>query len=240
MLARTFRYSAVSHVGKVRKINEDSILSLPDQRIWVVADGMGGHEAGDFASQTIVDTIAMIPPELPPADLMRALRQTIMTAHDRIHVASETRFHSTVGATVVALLLTDTHFVAFWAGDSRIYLLRGGEISMLTNDHSVVGEFVAAGQMTWDEAENHPQSNAITRAVGVGETLELDKVRGEVLPGDRFLLCSDGLTKYAGFKVLETFLRTVPIETVAEHLLQHALESGGGDNISIIVVDVPA
>ncbi len=239
MLARTFRYSAVSHVGKVRKINEDSILSLPDQRIWVVADGMGGHEAGDFASQTIVDTIAMIPPELPPADLMRALRQTIMTAHDRIHIAAETRFHTTVGATVVALLLSDTHFVAFWAGDSRIYLLRGGEISMLTNDHSVVGEFVAAGQMTWDEAESHPQSNAITRAVGVGETLELDKVRGEVLPGDRFLLCSDGLTKYAGFKLLETFLRTTPIETVAERLLQHALESGGGDNISIIVVDVP-
>lgn len=200
---------------------------------------MGGHEAGDFASQTIVDTIAMIPPELPPADLMRALRQTIMTAHDRIHIAAETRFHTTVGATVVALLLSDTHFVAFWAGDSRIYLLRGGEISMLTNDHSVVGEFVAAGQMTWDEAESHPQSNAITRAVGVGETLELDKVRGEVLPGDRFLLCSDGLTKYAGFKLLETFLRTTPIETVAERLLQHALESGGGDNISIIVVDVP-
>lgn len=239
MLARTFRYSAVSHVGKVRKINEDSILALPDQRIWVVADGMGGHEAGDFASQTIVDTIAMIPPDLPPADLMRALRQTILTAHERIHLAAETRFHGTVGATVVALLLTDTHFVAFWAGDSRIYLLRGGEIAMLSNDHSVVGEFVAAGQMTWDEAEAHPHSNAITRAVGVGEVLELDKVRGEVLPGDRFLLCSDGLTKYAGFKTLETILRSTPIETVADRLLQHALDSGGADNISIIVVDVP-
>lgn len=239
MLARTFRYSAVSHVGKVRKINEDSILSLPDQRIWVVADGMGGHEAGDFASQTIVDTIAMIPPDMPPAELMRALRQTILTAHERIHIAAETKFRSTVGATVVALLLTDTHFVAFWAGDSRIYLLRGGEISMLSSDHSVVGEFVAAGQMTWDEAENHPHSNAITRAVGVGEVLELDKVRGEVLPGDRFLLCSDGLTKYAGFKTLESMLRGAPIETVSERLLQHALDSGGADNISIIVVDVP-
>jgi serine/threonine-protein phosphatase Stp1 len=181
----------------------------------------------------------MIPPDLPPADLMRALRQTILTAHERIHIAAETKFRTTVGAPVVALLLTETHFVAFWAGDSRIYLLRGGEISMLSNDHSVVGEFVAAGQMTWDEAENHPHSNAITRAVGVGEVLELDKVRGEVLPGDRFLLCSDGLTKYAGFKMLESMLRNAPIETVSERLLQHALDSGGADNISIIVVDVP-
>lgn len=239
MPARTFRYSAASHVGRVRKVNEDSILSLPDQRIWVVSDGMGGHEAGDFASQTIVDTIAMIPPELPPADLMRALRQTILSAHDRILHAARNRFHTTVGATVVALLLTDTHFVAFWAGDSRIYLLRDDELEMITSDHSVVGEFVAAGQLTWDEAEHHPHSNAITRAVGVGETLELDKVRGEVLPGDRFLLCSDGLTKYAGFPLLTAMLRNAPIETVAERLLQHALESGGADNISIIVVDVP-
>lgn len=239
MAERTIRYSAKSHVGRVRKVNEDSILALPDQRIWVVADGMGGHEAGDFASQTIVDTVAVIPPDMPPADLMRALRQAIITAHERIHTAAETRFRTTVGSTVVALILTDTHFVAFWAGDSRIYLLRDGQISMLTSDHSVVGEFVAAGEMTWDEAEHHPQSNAITRAVGVGESLDLDKVRGEVLPGDRFLLCSDGLTKYAGFKFLETILAETPLETVADTLLNHALESGGGDNVSIIVVDVP-
>ena len=239
MLARTIRYSATSHVGRVRKVNEDSILSLPDQRIWVVADGMGGHEAGDFASQTIVDTIAMIPPDLEPADLMRTLRATIIAAHDRIRTIAAEKFHGTVGATVVALLLTDTHFVAFWAGDSRIYLMRDGTISMLTNDHSVVGEFVAAGEMTWDEAEHHPQSNAITRAVGVGDELELDKVRGEVLAGDRFLLCSDGLTKYAGVKLLESMLTDEPIETVAEKLQNHALASGGGDNVSIIVVDLP-
>jgi protein phosphatase/serine/threonine-protein phosphatase Stp1 len=233
------RFAATSHVGRVRKINEDSILSLPDMRIWVVADGMGGHEAGDFASQTIVDTIAMIPPELPPADLMRALRQTILAAHDRIYTAATTRFHTTVGSTVVALILTDTHFVAFWAGDSRLYRLRDGTIEMLTTDHSVVGEFVAAGEMTWDEAESHPHSNAITRAVGVGETLDLDKIRGEVAPGDRFLLCSDGLTKYANFATLQRMLDGAPIETVAEKLQSFALEQGGGDNVSIIVVDVP-
>jgi serine/threonine protein phosphatase Stp1 len=235
----TIRYSARTHVGKVRKVNEDSILALPDQRIWVVADGMGGHEAGDYASQTITETVAMIPPDLPPGDLMRELRSAILRANTQIHEAAVNRFRTTVGSTVVALILTDTHFAAFWAGDSRVYLLRDGAIQMLTSDHSVVGEFVALGQMTWDEAEHHPQSNAITRAVGVDETLQLDKVRGEVFSGDRFLLCSDGLTKYAGIAALERMLKDAPIETVVDRLMTHALASGGGDNVSVIVVDVP-
>jgi len=234
----TIRFSATTHVGRVRKINEDSILSLPDQKIWVVADGMGGHEAGDFASQTIVDTIAMMPPDLPPGDLMRGLRQSIMTAHDTIRTEAEKRFKGTVGATVVALILTDEHFVAFWAGDSRLYRFRDGEIEMLTTDHSFVADLVLDGQMTWDEAEQHPQSNAITRAVGVGEVLELDKIRGDVVRGDRYLICSDGLTKYAGFKTLEGMVVGAPIETVAEKLQNFALAAGGGDNVSIIVVDV--
>lgn len=233
------RFSATSHVGRVRKINEDSILALPDQKIWVVADGMGGHMAGDFASQTIVDTIAMIQPDLPPGDLMRALRQTILLAHDRIYKAATEKFRTTVGSTVVALILTEQHFVCFWAGDSRLYRFRGGQIELLTTDHSVVGEFVAAGEMTWDEAEHHPQSNAITRAVGVSPALDLDKIRGEVEPGDRFLLCSDGLTKYAGFKTLTDMVVGAPIETISDTLLNFALVQGGGDNISIIVIDVP-
>ncbi|MDN5788665.1 PP2C family serine/threonine-protein phosphatase [Pseudorhodobacter sp.] len=234
----TIRYSAASHIGRVRKVNEDSILSLPDQKIWVVADGMGGHAAGDFASQTIVDTIAMIEPDLPPGELMRGLRQTIMQAHATISAAAEERFHGTVGATVVALILTDEHFVALWAGDSRLYRFRAGKLEMLTTDHSLVAELVLSGELTWDQAEQHPQSNAITRAVGVGETLELDKIRGDVASGDRFLLCSDGLTKYATFNTLASMLNGTPIETVADRLTNFALDAGGADNISIIVVDV--
>lgn len=234
----TIRYSAATHVGRVRKINEDSILSLPDQRIWVVADGMGGHAAGDYASQTIVDTIAMIEPDLPPGDLMRGLRQTILQAHDTIRAEAEVRALGTVGATIVALILTDEHFVAFWAGDSRLYRFRDGKIEMLTTDHSLVAELVLSGELTWDEAELHPQSNAITRAVGVGDVLELDKIRGEVAHGDRFLLCSDGLTKYATFNTLEKMVVDAPIETIADRLTSYALDAGGGDNISIIVVDV--
>lgn len=232
------RYSATTHVGHVRKINEDNILSLPEHGIWVVSDGMGGHAAGDFASQTVVDSVAMIEPGLPPSEMIRALREAIMRAHRVIVEEAEVRHAGTIGATVVTLALTNGHFAAFWAGDSRLYRLRSGEVELLTTDHSLVANLVIAGQMSWDEAELHPQSNAITRAVGVGDTLELDKIRGEVLPGDRFLLCSDGLTKYATFATLARAMTGAAIETITDKLLQIALDGGGADNISIIVVDV--
>ena len=110
---------------------------------------------------------------------------------------------------------------------------------MLTTDHSIVAALVASGQLTWDEAEHHPQSNAITRAVGVGEVLELEKIRGDAISGDRFLLCSDGLNKYATVEELGRRLHGVPIEIVSDNLVQMALERGGADNVSVIVVDVP-
>lgn len=232
------RHSAITHVGRVRSHNEDAILTLSDARIWVVADGMGGHEAGDFASQTIVDAVAMIPEELPPPERMQALRAAILGAHDTVRAESERRGGATVGAAVVTLMLTDGHFVAFWAGDCRLYRFRDREVELLTSDHSLVAAYVVAGEMTWDEVDQLPQSNAITRAVGVGDDLKLDKIRGEVLPGDRFLLCSDGLNKYAGFETIRMALDGAPVETVAEKLLHIALDGGGDDNVSVIVVDV--
>ncbi|MFQ5621858.1 MAG: PP2C family protein-serine/threonine phosphatase [Paracoccaceae bacterium] len=237
--ARGIRYSATTHVGRIRKVNEDSILALPEQGLWLVSDGMGGHEAGDFASQTVVEFVAMLPTDLAPGDFMRAVRSAIYRAHDAIRNEAARRGSGTIGATVVVLILTDDHFVALWAGDSRLYRLRGATIDLLSTDHSLVAELVIAGQMTWDEAELHPESNAITRAVGVGEEMELDKVRGEVRSGDRFLLCSDGLNKYADMRTLQHILRTTPVETVTDRLLKLALDAGGADNISIIVVDIP-
>jgi len=144
------RYSATTHVGKVRKINEDSILALPDQKIWVVSDGMGGHAAGDYASQTVVEAVAMLPDSVDPVEKMHGLRDAIQRAHQVICKEAAER-GGTVGATVVALLLTDGHFVAFWAGDSRLYRFRNGEIDLLTTDHSLVADLVISGQMSWDE-----------------------------------------------------------------------------------------
>lgn len=233
------RYNATTHVGQVRRVNEDSILALPEQGIWVVSDGMGGHAAGDFASQTVVEAVAMLPPDLSPPDRMRAVRDAINRAHAAIVEEADRRGGETIGATVVALIITDGHFVSFWAGDSRLYRSRGGLLEMLSTDHSLVAGLVLSGAMTWDEAEQHPQSNAITRAVGVREDFELDKIRGELLSGDRFLLCSDGLTKYADSATLRRILSRAPIETVVDTLLSHALDRGGADNVSIIVVDIP-
>ncbi|MCV2864485.1 PP2C family protein-serine/threonine phosphatase [Albidovulum sediminicola] len=231
------RFSATTHVGRVRKLNEDSILAMPEQDVWVVSDGMGGHEGGEFASQCVVDAVAMLPPGLEPREKMQELRAAITRAHGVIRQEADRRGVTTIGATVVSLMLANGHFLCFWAGDSRLYRLRDGEIEVLTTDHSLVAEFVLSGQMTWDEADAHPQSNAITRAVGVGDELELDKIRGEVNPGDRFLLCSDGLNKYATTGMIRRILARDPIETVADALLQVALDGGGADNISIIVVD---
>jgi protein phosphatase/serine/threonine-protein phosphatase Stp1 len=238
VVAPQVRFNARSHVGLKRKVNEDSVLALPEQSIWVVSDGMGGHEAGDYASGLITDLIATIEPDLPATERMHALRHAIQKAHALIREEAVARGVSTIGATVASLMLANSHFVGIWVGDSRIYRLRHGEIQMLTADHSLVASLVESGQMTWDEAEHHPQSNAITRAVGVGDTLELDKVRGGVEPGDRFLICSDGLTKYATFQMIEDVLNKEPLETVVDRLIQIALNGGGADNVTVIVVDV--
>ena len=236
MSERQVRFNAKTHVGRVRKVNEDSILVLPDQQIWVVSDGMGGHEGGDYASRVVVDSIAVLP-QMVATEKLGQIRAALQSAHRTISNEAQVR-QATMGATVVALVLADGHFGALWAGDSRLYRLRDGKIELLTTDHSIVAALVEAGQMNWDEAGKHPQANAITRAVGVGEELEIDKIRGDARPGDRFLLCSDGLNKYATIAELGTALSGVPIEVVTDKLVQIALDGGGADNVSVIVVDV--
>jgi len=235
----SIRFSATSHVGRVRKINEDSLISLPELGVWLISDGMGGHAAGDFASQTVTEAVATIPAGLSPRALMSSVRSAINRAHEAIQNAAAENGGNTIGATVVALIVTEGHFVSFWAGDSRLYRLRNGEIELLTTDHSIVANLVEAGNLTWDEAEHHPQSNAITRAVGVGDDFGVEKIRGDIIANDRFLLCSDGLNKYADFQTIEGILKSQPIETVVDTLLNLALDRGGADNISIIVIDIP-
>lgn len=230
-------YSSATHIGNVRSVNEDSILSLPEQRIWLVSDGMGGHESGDFASQTVAATVASVAVGLAPAEAMHALRDALLASHDIIRAETARRNGAIIGATVVALLVANNHFVAFWVGDSRLYRFRDGGIELLTSDHSLAGDLVRAGAMSWRDAEGHPHANAITRAVGVGEVLELDKIRGDIRRGDRFLLCSDGLTKYADFDDLRAIVTGTPLEILCARLIQTALDGGGADNISVVVVD---
>lgn len=235
--AQARRSSARTHVGRVREVNEDAILSMPRPGVWAVSDGMGGHDAGDFASRAVVEALGALPPDLAPSEAMHAAREAVQAAHRRIGAESARRGGATIGATVVILVLAGEHFLCLWAGDSRLYRLRGGRLEMLSLDHSVVGEMVERGELTWAEAERHPQANRITRAVGVGPRLEIDKRRGELRPGDRFLLCSDGLTRHVDEAALAAALREAPLETAAEALVEKALAGGGADNISAIVVE---
>ncbi len=226
-------------IGLIRKLNEDSLLSRPGLGVWVVADGMGGHSGGDFASQTIVEQVGKIDKSLPGAELMQAVRDALLTAHDRILIEAENRDGQTMGSTAVALILAKEHFVCLWAGDSRLYLCRDGEVRQLSLDHSLVEEWVQDGKLSRAEAEKHPHGNVITRAVGVGETLEVDKIRGEYEPGDRFLLCSDGLSGYMEESEIFAVLANEPMSGLAQKLINGALAGGGRDNVSVIVVEVP-
>ncbi|MEM9783765.1 MAG: PP2C family serine/threonine-protein phosphatase [Pseudomonadota bacterium] len=233
------RYSAKTHIGSVRNLNEDAIISMPELGVWAVSDGMGGHAAGDFASHAVTGQLATLPPGLEPGQLMHATREAIFDAHIEIATEAHRRGGVTIGATVVALIVSGNHFVCFWVGDSRLYRLREGALEMMSTDHSLVAELVEAGQLTWAEAEKHPKANAITRAVGVGHELEIDKRRGDVMQDDKFLLCSDGLTRYADEDMLRHVLMTTPVETVCDRLIRVALAGGGADNISAIVVQIP-
>ncbi len=233
------RYSMRTHVGLVRKANEDAVLALPDLNVWAVADGMGGHQNGAFASHTVTEHLSTMAPGLDGAALIQSARDAIQAAHATILEESARHGGVTIGATVVVLMISAGHFACLWAGDSRLYLLRGGELMRVSRDHSLVADLVEAGKLTDEEAESHPHANVITRAVGVGGALDIDKRRSTVLPGDRFLLCSDGLTKYADDLFLRLMLQREPIETVSDRLLAAALDGGGADNISVIVVDVP-
>lgn len=235
---KTRRFSARTHVGLHRKVNEDAILALPQLGLWAISDGMGGHAGGDFASQTVVDTLSRLSPDLDPPEIMHAARAALHAAHDTIRAEAARRGDHVIGATAVLLALSDAHFMCLWAGDSRLYRLRAGRVEMISVDHSIVGELVEAGQMTWADAEHHPHSNQITRAVGFGDVLDIDKRRGDTQPGDRFLLCSDGLTKYADAPLLERLMADTPIEDLADRLVQVALDGGGADNVSIIAVDI--
>ncbi len=233
------RYSMRTHVGKVRKANEDAVIDLPVHQIWAVSDGMGGHRNGAFASHAVTEALSRLSPDLSSSRLMQAAREAIQDAHGAILAESERNGGATIGATVVVLMISGGHFACLWAGDSRLYMLSEDGLIRVSRDHSLVADLVEAGKLTDAEAEQHPQANIITRAVGVGERLEIDKRIGRTLPGDRFLLCSDGLTKYADDELIARVLASEPIDTVSDRLLEIALEAGGADNISVIVVEVP-
>ena len=229
---------AASHPGAVRSHNEDSFVDRPDLGLWGVADGAGGHQSGDLASAAIRDALAAIPPGLPPGALLAEARRAVADAHDAVRAEAARRGPGTVIASTVAVLLAEAgHFACLWAGDSRVYLLRAGELRQVSHDHSLVQELVDAGRLSADEAERHPRANVITRAVGIdGDTLELDKVVGRIEPGDRFLLCSDGLFKALAHDAVAAGLAAADFSNAATRLIEAALAERASDNVTAVAV----
>src|ERR1700730_8562565 len=231
-----FRSSAVTHAGAVRAHNEDSYVDRPDLGLWAVADGAGGHQAGDIASRIITDTLQALPPELGATALLAGVRQRLAQAHNALLAEAERRGgHAVLASTVVVLLARDDYFACLWAGDSRAYLLRGGRFRQLTRDHSLVQELFDSGVISAAEAVHHPSANIITHAIGA-DVLELDKVTDRLLPGDRFLLCSDGLFKALPEPELARILAAED-DLPAERLLRAALNQHADDNVTAVAVE---
>lgn len=235
-----FRSSASTHVGAVRNHNEDQFVDRPDLGLWAVADGAGGHDAGDVASARIAELLGSIPANLNAPQVLSEVRNRLAQAHSDLREEAARRGpRAMVASTVVVLLARDTHFACLWAGDSRAYLMRNGKLSQVTRDHSLLQELLDSGTITEQQAIGHPQGNVITRAVGAdAETLDLDKVTGQILPGDRFLLCSDGLCKTLDESELAAILHTNGEVPTPERLVQAALEHQVGDNVTAVEIEV--
>jgi protein phosphatase len=227
-----------SHVGKVRKLNEDAVLERPDRGLWVVADGMGGHAAGDFASTSVVDALNDIQTPASLGALLGDVRQRLQTVNRTLSEEARRRRQEVIGSTVVVLVLFGTHAVVLWAGDSRAYLYRGGELKQLTRDHSQVEEFLSLGLITPEQVEGHPASNIITRAVGVAEYLDVDSEMFEIQAGDTLLLCSDGLYRELDEAEIRRCLAGEDCQQACEALLNGALAEGARDNVSVVVARV--
>ena len=231
-------YSApsYSHVGMARKINEDACLELTWDGLWAVADGMGGHAAGDYVSSLAVDSLRQLPLIDGLEDFTQALRDTLAQVNRAVREETVRRGVAMMGSTVVLLAARGDRAVGLWAGDSRLYRLRDGRIERLSHDHSYVQELQDSGLLNEAEARVHPRGNIVTRAIGVEDQLELQAVNLQVQPGDTYLLCSDGLNKTAEDHEIADVLGHADPYQVVRSLVHLGLTRGAPDNITAVVV----
>ena len=241
----------MTDVGLKRGHNEDNFLINEELNLYVVADGMGGHAGGEYASAICVNTIEEIvtsievngassTEENDPAELARErLRYALRLSGRRIFekAAQEEEYHG-MGTTAVALLVDGSNAVVAHVGDSRLYLMRNGKIQQITEDHSFVARQVKAGVMTEEDAKTHRMRNVIYRSLGYQEDVEVDVQVHAILKGDRFLLCSDGLTGHVDGDELGEYVGKYSPQDAARRLIELACERGGDDNITVVIARV--
>ncbi len=230
-----------SHPGKVRTRNEDSLLSLPAQNLWAVADGMGGHQSGDFASQTITNNLALFQQQESLSDSILLLEENVLNSNNIIREkAKKMGPNATIGSTIVCAYIWHNQLFTLWAGDSRLYRYRDSTLQRLTEDHSYVEELVKLGHIEASDAEKHPAANVVLKAVGIDDSLHLDFDCFEIFEGDIYILCSDGLYKDLEEGAMSSLLETNSVDVVqlTNELLSSSLAGGGTDNTSIVALKV--
>ena len=226
-----------THVGLRRKVNEDAMAVRTDRGLWAVADGMGGHDAGDVASAKVTEALMRLPVVYGLDNLVESAIAALQRVNQElIELGGAAEARRTIGSTVVGLAIANGQYRCFWAGDSRAYRIRDGQIVQLSRDHSMVQDLVAAGMLDPGDAHNHPNANVITRAVGVTEELRIETVGGDAKPGDLFLLASDGLTRLVDDAELAATLTSDSAAAAAEKLIDTTLSRGAPDNVTMIIV----
>lgn len=229
--------ACVTDVGTVREINEDAVIQRPELGLWAVADGMGGHEVGDVASTKVVEALDEVADHFLLSEFVDAVDDALIKANDDIIQYSDAELNgASMGSTVVSLLVRGRVGVCLWVGDSRLYRYRNGVLSQLSRDHSQVEELLQMGMLTPEQAENHPDSHVITRAIGGEDDLYVDINIFSLQIGDTFMLCSDGLYNAVGIEDLEMCMAMRDPGHGAEELMRRALDNQARDNVSVIVL----
>jgi serine/threonine protein phosphatase PrpC len=235
-LAFTWRSAAATSQGNVRSHNEDAVLELPAIGLWVVADGMGGHNAGDVASRMIVEALCGMPRRQRPSELLDEVEDRLQAVNERLYKSALEGTGGMSGSTVAALLAFERHCVSIWAGDSRVYCARAESFTCVTRDHSEVQALLDEGMLDPQSAERHNAQNVITRAVGGARELHLDLELRRLRHQDRYLLCSDGLYKELSDADLSRHLTDADPDDACKALMRHALAGTCSDNVSAVVV----
>ena len=225
----------VTHTGKIRKINQDAFLELPDSQLWLVADGMGGHKDGEYASGAIVDALKKFAPDKTIGATISGIHRKLQSVNQALcHLASEGGGQEIIGSTAAILLGYREYCVALWSGDSRIYLFRKGKLNQLTNDHNYES-FLLANGVSPEDVKAHPFAQALTHAIGSDEEFFLEAQIQEIRPDDIFLLCSDGLNKEIADTEIESILQTAAIKGATDQLMELSLMRGARDNVTIVL-----
>ena len=236
-MSLSLRYAARTDVGLARDGNEDALYAGP--RLLAVADGMGGHAAGEVASRVVIEAIAPLDARPPDGDVEAALQRAVEVANGYLRdMVAADRALEGMGTTLTALLWTGEHLALVHIGDSRAYLLRGSELQQITHDHTFVQTLIDEGRITPEEANTHPQRSWITNALDGRNDVFVDASVHEVQVGDRYLVCSDGLSTYVSEETLGETLGAGDPQTACDQLIDLALRAGGLDNISCIVAEV--